>query len=80
MVVINDILWGNVWGHWETCRNKASTTTMFLNLSETFFLSWEEILFPHATMFPVVGKLGNIDWKHNVFAAMFPSLPTALVS
>ena len=31
-----------------------------------------------ATMFPEVGKQGNIDKKHNVSAKMFPSLARAL--
>ena len=46
---------------------------MFLNFVENIFASWEGN-FVTATMFPEVGKQGNIDRKHNVSSAMFPSL------
>ena len=49
---------------------------MFLNFLENIFASWEAN-FISATMFPEVGKQGNIERKHNVFAKMFPSLPRA---
>ena len=52
--------------------NIVSATKMFLNLLGNIVASWE------ATMFPEVGKQGNIDRKHNVSATMFPSLPRAL--
>ena len=48
---------------------------MFLNLLGNIFASWEAN-FVSATMFPEVGKRGNIDRKH-VFAQMFPSLSRA---
>ena len=50
---------------------------MFLNLCRNIFASWEAN-FVSATMFPEVGKQGNIDRKHNVSATMFPSLHRAL--
>ena len=46
---------------------------MFLNLLGNIFASWEAN-FVSATMFPKVGKLGNIDRKHNVSATMFPTI------
>ena len=46
---------------------------MFLNFVENIFASWEGN-FVTATMFPEVGKQGNIDRKHNVSSTMFPSL------
>ena len=49
----------------------VSTTKMFLNLLGNIFASWEAN-FVSATMFPEVGKQGNIDRKHNVSATMFP--------
>ena len=54
------------------------TTKMFLNLSGNIFASWQAN-FVSAAMFPEVGKQGNIDRKHNASAAMFRSLPRALV-
>ena len=36
--------------------------------------------FVSATMFPEVGKQGNINKKHDASATMFPSLPGALQS
>ena len=50
---------------------------MFLNLSGNIFAS-QEANFVSATMFPGVGKQGNMDRKLNVSATMFPSLPRAL--
>ena len=35
--------------------------------------------FVSATLFPVVGKQGNIDREHNVSETVFPGLPSALV-
>ena len=48
-----------------------------LNLLRNIFASWEAN-FVSATMFPEVGKQGNIDRKHNVSATLFSSLPRAL--
>ena len=59
-------------------RNIVSVTKMFLNLLGNIFASWEAN-FVSATMFPEVGKQGNVDKKQNVSATMFPSLPRALV-
>ena len=56
--------------------NIVFTTKMFLNLLGNIFASWEAN-FVSATMFPEVGKQGNIGRKHNVSAAMFPGLPRA---
>ena len=56
--------------------NIVSTAKMFLNLLGNIFASWEAN-FVSAAMFPKVGKLGNIDRKHNVSATMFPTLPRA---
>ena len=58
---------------WE---NIVFATKMFLNLLGNIFASGEANFLP-ATMFPVVGKLGNIDRKH-VSATMYPSLLRAL--
>ena len=52
---------------------------MFLIFLGNIFASWEAN-FVSATMFPEVGKQGNIDRKHNVSATIFPNLPTALNS
>jgi hypothetical protein len=49
---------------------------MFLRLLGKIFAS-REANFLSATMFPGVGKLGNIDKKQNVSATMFPGLPRA---
>ena len=57
--------------------NIVSATKMFLNLLGNIFASWEAN-FVSSTMFPRVGKLGNMDRKQNVSATMFPSLPRAL--
>ena len=51
----------------------VSATKMFPNLLGNIFASWEAN-FVFATMFPEVGKQGNIDRKHNVSATMFPRL------
>ena len=56
--------------------NIVSATKMFLNLLGKIFASWEAN-FVHATLFPEVGKHGNIGRKHNVSATMIPSLPRA---
>ena len=53
----------------------VSATKMFLNFFGNIFASWEEN-FVSATMFPEVGKQGNIDRKH-VSATTFLSLPRA---
>ena len=58
--------------------NIVSATKMFLNLLGNIFASWEAN-FVSATMFPEVGRQGNIDRKHNVSATMFRSLLRALV-
>ena len=58
----------------ETLKNMWQK--MFLNLLGNISASWEAN-FVFATMFPEVGKQGNIDKKHNVSATMFPSLPRA---
>ena len=57
--------------------NVVSTTKMFLNFLGNIFAS-QEANFVSATMFPEVGKQGNINRK-DVSATMFPSLPGALV-
>ena len=57
--------------------NIVLATKMFLNFLGDIFASWEAN-FVSATMFPDVGKQGNIHRKHNVSATMFPSLPRAL--
>ena len=57
--------------------NIVSATKMFLNLLGNIFVPWEAN-FVSATMFPDVGKQGNIDRKHNVSATMFSSLPRAV--
>ena len=54
--------------------NIVSATKMFLNLLGNIFASWEAN-YISATMFPEVGKQGNVVRKHNVFATKFPSLP-----
>ena len=59
----------------ETLENTA--TKMFLNLLRNIVASWEAN-FVSATMFPQVGKQGNIDGKRNVSATIFPSFPRAL--
>ena len=56
--------------------NIVSATKMFLNFLGNIFASWEANLV-FATMFPEVGKQGNVGRKHNVSATMFPSLPRA---
>ena len=66
----------NMWGK---PGNIVSATKTILNFFEIIFASWEAN-FVSTTMFPQVGKQGNIDRKHNVFATMFPSLPRALDS
>ena len=58
-------------------RNIVFAIKTFLNLLENIFASWEAN-FVSATMFPELGKQGNIDKKHNVSATIFPSLPKAL--
>ena len=58
--------------------NVVSTTKMFLNFFGNIFAS-QEANFLSATMFPEMGKQGNINRKDNVSATMFPSLPRALV-
>ena len=67
----------------ETCGqtrkhlgNIVSATKMFLNFLGNIFAS-REANFVSATMFPGLGKLGNMDRKQNVSATMFPSLPRA---
>ena len=57
--------------------NIVSVTKIFLNLLGNIFAS-REANFVFATMFPVVGKQGNMDRKKKVSARMFPSLPSAL--
>ena len=57
--------------------NIDSTSKMYLTFLAKVFASWEANFVP-ATMFPEVGKQGNIDRKHNVSATLFPSLPRAL--
>ena len=52
--------------------NIAFATKMFLNLLGNIFASWEANLVS-ATMFPEVGKQGNIDRKRNV-SAVCPGL------
>ena len=49
----------------------------FLKLFGNIFASWEAN-FVFTTMFPEVGKHGNTDRKHNVFAKMLPSVPRGL--
>ena len=61
---------------WAKLGNIVSATKMFLNLSGNIFASLEAN-FVSATMFPGVGKQGNMDRKLNVSATMFPSLPRA---
>ena len=65
----------NIWANRKTLFLKQK---MFLNLFGNIFASWEA-KFVSETMFPEVGKQGNIDKKHNVSATMFPSLPRALL-
>ena len=60
---------------WE---NIVFATKMFLNLLGNIFASGEANFLP-ATMFPEVGKQGNIDRKHNISATMYPSLLRALI-
>ena len=65
----------------ETCgqtRKHCFRNKNFLNLSGNIFAS-QEANFVSATMFPGVGKQGNMDRKLNVSATMFPSLPRALM-
>ena len=64
------------WKHAGKLGNIVSPTKMFLNLSGNIFAS-QEANFVSATMFPGVGKQGNMDRKLNVSATMFPSLPRA---
>ena len=45
--------------------NIVSAAKMFLNSLENIFASWEAN-FVSVTMFPEVGKQGNIGRKHNV--------------
>ena len=64
----------------ETCgQTIVSATKMFLNLLGNIFAS-REANFVSATMFPGMGKQGNMDKKQNVSATMFPSLPRVLGS
>ena len=58
--------------------NIVSATKMFLNLLGNIFASWETN-FVSATVFPEVGKQGNIDRKHSVSATMFLSLSAQFV-
>ena len=51
---------GNVWRNWETCENIACATEMFLNFLTNIFAS-SEANFVCSTIFPEVGKQGNID-------------------
>ena len=67
----------NTWKHVGERRNIVFAIKTFLNLLENIFTSWEAN-FVSATMFPELGKQGNIDKKHNVSATIFPSLPKAL--
>ena len=69
---------GNIRKHVGKLGNIVSATKMFLNLLGNNFASWEAN-FVSATMFPEVGKQGNIDRKH-VSATLFPSLPRTLQS
>ena len=68
---------GNIWKHVGKLGNIVSATKMFLNLLGNIFASWEAN-FVSATMFPEVGKQGNINRKHNVSATMFPTTPGKL--
>ena len=67
---------GNIWKPVAVGKlgNIVSATKMFLNLLGNISASWEAN-FVSATMFPEVGKQGNIDRKHNASATIFPSLP-----
>ena len=56
-------------------RNKNVSEFLMGNI----FASWQEN-FVSATIFPEVGKQGNIDRKHNVSATMFPGLPRVVES
>ena len=56
--------------------NIVSAAKVFLNFFGNIFASWKAN-FVSATMFPEVGKQGNIGRKHNVSAKMFPGLPRA---
>ena len=64
------------WKHVGKLGNIVSATKMFLNLSGNIFSS-QEANFISTTMFPGVGKQGNMDRKLNVSTTMFPSLPRA---
>ena len=66
---------GNISKHVGKLGNIVSATKMFLNLLGNIFASWEAN-FVSTTMFPEVGKLGNIR-EHNVSTTMFSSLPRA---
>ena len=52
---------------WNTSR----CYQIVLHLLGNIFASWEAN-FLSATMFPEVGKQGNIDRKHNVSETIFP--------
>ena len=54
--------------------NNVSATEMFLNLLGNILAFWEAN-FVSATMFPEVGKQGNIGAKHNVSQQCFLLCP-----